>query len=265
MIEEDMNIRLISASILVLSLTLIIVTVEAYNPAYQIDAVNGSTPSIDGLIVVGEWDDASKVSFNDTTVYLKQDGKNLYVAFNVSDNTANLGQDAVAIFIDVENDGGSSPQPDDLLLGVLRGGQLFERQGSNPSGPPTGGWNASTSSANDIWHTEFNVTYAKVGVTFGEAKTLGIAFESWDYNAGFPCFYPPMTPMQSNYPSNWGNLHSEQNWIPEFQSFLLLPIFMIATLLAVTVHRRRSVIRPHFGTCEAEDAMDRRIANRHEI
>jgi hypothetical protein len=31
--------------------------------------------------------------------------------------------------------------------------------------------------------------------------------------------------------------------IPEFPSFLVLPLFMIATLLAVTVHRRRHAKR----------------------
>ena len=203
---------------------------EGFNPAYEIAAVSGLTPSIDGVIASGEWDDASSVSFNNTVVYVKQDGKNLYAAFNVSDSTVE-NQDVVAIFIDVENNGGSSPQPDDILFSISRTGQLIERQGDNPPGSPTGGWNASASSTSSTWQAEYNITYAKIEITAGQPKTLGIAFESWDYAAGLPVFWPPMTPAESNYPSNWGNLTSEENWIPEFSStILLLTFLMLATI-----------------------------------
>jgi len=89
----------------ILCLFLLVMMAEGFNPAYEIAAVAGSTPSIDGVIASGEWDDASSVSFNNTVVYVKQDGKNLYVAFNVSDSTVE-NQDVVAIFIDVDNNGG---------------------------------------------------------------------------------------------------------------------------------------------------------------
>ena len=90
---------------LVLCFSLVVTTAEGYYPAYEIAAVVGSTPSIDGVIASGEWDDASNVSFNNTVVYVKQDGRNLYMAFNVSDATATPTppQDTVAIFIDIEN------------------------------------------------------------------------------------------------------------------------------------------------------------------
>ncbi|MBT0160858.1 hypothetical protein G4O51_12835, partial [Candidatus Bathyarchaeota archaeon A05DMB-2] len=213
-----------------------IIAVQGYNPEYEINANYGSAPNVDGVIALGEWDDASTVSFNNTVVYVKQDGRNLYVAFNVSDATVTPSppQDIVAIFIDVENNGGTSPQPDDILFGVSRSGILMEGQGDNPPGSPTGGWNASASSTNSHWQAEFNITYAKIAITPGEAKTLGIAFESWNYEeTSYPYFWPPMTPMESNSPSNWGNLISEENWIPEFPSAIILPLFMIFSMLAV--------------------------------
>jgi hypothetical protein len=230
--------KMFAILVFILCMSIIVIAAEGYNPAYQINAVAGSTPNIDGVIASGEWDDASTVSFNNTLVYVKQDGRNLYVAFNASDSTVNM-QDAVAIFIDVENNGGASPQPDDFLFGILRGGQLMERQGNNPSGPPTGGWNASASSTSTLWQVEFNITYAKIAITPGEAKTLGIAFESWNYDIGYPYFWPPMTPMESNSPSNWGNLISEVNWIPEFPSGMFLSLFMTVSLLAVVFARSK--------------------------
>ena len=221
----------------ILCLFLLVMMAEGFNPAYEIAAVAGSTPSIDGVIASGEWDDASSVSFNNTVVYVKQDGKNLYVAFNVSDSTVE-NEDVVAIFIDVENNGGSSPQPDDILFGISRTGQLIERQGDNPPGSPTGGWNASASSTSSTWQAEYNIAYAKIEITAGQPKTLGIAFESWDYAAGLPVFWPPMTPAESNYPSNWGNLTSEENWIPEFPlSVALLGFLMLITIPLVFIKK----------------------------
>ena len=221
----------------ILCLFLLVMMAEGFNPAYEIAAVAGSTPSIDGVIASGEWDDASSVSFNNTVVYVKQDGKNLYVAFNVSDSTVE-NQDVVAIFIDVDNNGGSSPQPDDILFGISRTGQLSERQGDNPPGFPTGGWNALVSSTSSMWQAEYNITYAKIEITAGQPKTLGIAFESWDYATGLPVFWPPMTPIESNYPSNWGNLTSEENWIPEFPSSVaLLGFLMLITIPLVFIKK----------------------------
>jgi hypothetical protein len=217
-----------------------IATANGYNSAYQMNAVFRPAPNIDGVIAGVEWDDASTVSFNNTIVYLKQDGRNLYVAFNVSDNTVSISQDALAIFVDVQNNGGSSPQTDDILLGAIRGGQLTERQGSGSIGPPTGGWDALSSSNSNEWQAEFNITYAKIGITSGEAKTIGIAFESWDYSAGLPCFWPPMTPMQSNSPLNWGDLVSEENWVPEYQPLTAALILVLATILTIMVYKRKN-------------------------
>ena len=225
--------------ITVFCLSVLVVTVEGYDPAYTIAAVAGLTPSIDGTLTAGEWDDASTVSFNDTIAYVKQDGENLYVAFNVSDNTESLSRDGVAVAVDVLNDGGTSTQSDDIIFYISRNGQLQEAQGTNSSGPPTGGWNGSASSTGNYWQAEFNITYAKVQITPGEAKILGTAFMSFDFTLGYPGFWSPMSPSDSG-PSHWGNLISEENWIPELSSLFVLSLFMILTVFAVSAKRRNT-------------------------
>jgi hypothetical protein len=233
-----MNKLMLAFVITACCLSALVAAVEAYNPAYEINANYGLTPNIDGVISSSEWDDASTVSFNNTIVYVKQDGENLYAAFNVSDSTVSLSQDGVAIAIDVLNNGGASPQSDDIIFYIIRNGTLSEEQNGGFAGPPTGGWNGSASSTSNYWQAEFNITYAKVQITPGEAKILGVAFMSFDYAIGYPGFWPPMAPSDSG-PSNWGNLISEENWIPELSPFLVLPLFMIATLPAIIVYKRK--------------------------
>ena len=220
-------------------LPLLLVTVEAYDRDYPIVAWSGSTPNIDGAITSGEWDDASTTQFNYTLVYVKQDGVNLYIAFHVNDNTENKDLDIVSIAIDVLNDGGSEAQPDDIFFYMLRNGTLYESNGTSPVSPPMGSWSGSVSSTSIYWQAEFNVTYAKVQITAGVSKILGIALTSID---GFqPYWWPPTDFVLISRPYNWGDLISGEAWIPEFPSFLILPLFINVTLLAVIIHRRRGI------------------------
>lgn len=216
-------------STFVFYLTLIAVRAEAFDPAYQIYALSGSTPNIDGLITIAEWSDASTVTFNNTLVYVKYDGKNLYFSFNISDSTFDL-TDAVGVFIDTQNDGGDSFGDDDYLLIIWRNGTKLECHDQPPATAPIG-WDGATTSTGSGWQAEINVTYSKISIISGEAKTLGIAFTSNYYS------WPPLPVTQQNIPSNWGNLLSEENWIPEFPFFLILSIFMLASLLIVLSYR----------------------------
>jgi len=72
----------------------------------------GSTPTIDGLVGDAEWSDASLVSFNETQVFIKQDGKNLYVGFKAPIYPFSV----MNVLIDVNNDKGLLPQLDDMAL-----------------------------------------------------------------------------------------------------------------------------------------------------
>jgi hypothetical protein len=233
--------RLILPFALLLCLFFMIVIVEGQ--PNEIVAVSGSTPMIDGVIG-GEWGDASSLSFNNTEVFVKQDGENLYIAFNVSDATFNADEN-VHVFFDVNHDVGTSPKSDDILIGVFRNGTLIERYLVNGTDVNATGWTASVSNTTQLWQAEFNITYSKINVTAGVTKTLGVAFEVIDYS--FPYLWQSWPhdlrdgdPLD---PSRWGDMISTgYNWIPELTSFLVLPLFTITLLLAVFISRRKHTV-----------------------
>jgi len=168
---------------------------------------------------------------------------NLYIGFNVSD--APFNEEAVGFYIDVDHDGGLTLQPDDITMGIHRNGTLFEGNITGGTWTPTNvsGWTASFHSTLDMWQAEFNIPYSKIDVIAGVEKTIGVAFLSNCRSlSAYPFTWPPeyIEDIQNN-PSKWGDITSTgYNWIPEFPSFLILPLFMIATLLAVTIYRRKS-------------------------
>jgi parallel beta-helix repeat protein len=214
-------------------------------PDYEIVAAYGSTPTIDGTISVNEWGDASSVSFNNTEVFVKQDGANLYVAFNVL-NAPFHEQDAVGLYVDAENDGNSSSQPPDIIMGIYRNGTLVE--GNLTEGTVTQTnvtlWTASFHSDSNMWQAEFNITYSKIGVVAGVEKTLGVVFISGSGWLPYPFTWPPEDSWDlQNDPSLWGEMTSTgHNWIPEFPSLPILLLLMIAMLLAIIVSKKKVCI-----------------------
>ena len=235
-----MNRYLVFAFVLGLCLSFVVTGSEAYDPSYVIVAVYGSTPLIDGVINSTEWSDAASVSFNETEVLTKQDGLNLYVGFNMS-YAPFLTYDAVIVFMDVEANGGLTLQSDDIALVVWANETLGEANvtGGVWTAREVTGWNAEMQSIPNLWQVEFNITYSKINVVAGVEKTIGAAFMS-TYAATTHYTWPP----EIDYPSEWGGMTStEYNWIPEFPSFVILPLFMMATLLTVVAYRRKRIKR----------------------
>jgi len=235
-----MNRYLVFVFVLGLCSSLVVTRSEAYDLSYEIVAVYGSTPLIDGVINSTEWSDAASVSFNETEVLTKQDGLNLYVGFNMS-YAPFLTYDQVIVFIDVENNGGLTLQSDDIALVVWANGTLGEANvtGGVWTAREVTGWNAEMQSIPNLWQVEFNITYSKINVVAGVEKTIGAAFMS-TYAATTHYTWPP----EIDYPSEWGGMTStEYNWIPEFPSFVILPLFMMATLLTVVAYRRKRIKR----------------------
>jgi len=209
-------------------------------------AVYGSTPTIDGTIDVHEWSDAASSSFNNTKVFVKQDGTNLYVGFNNSDDQFH-DDDTVLIQFDVEYDGGLTLQPDDIAMLVYRNGTLLEANvtGGTWTLKEVSGWTAVVNSTLDMWQVEFNITYPKISVVAGVGKTIGAMFARYrglDGTSPEVFSWPPgYTEVYAN-PSMWGAITSAgYNWIPEFPSLPILLLLMIATLLTVIVHRKRDL------------------------
>jgi hypothetical protein len=222
---------------------LMIAKAEAYNSNYQINAVFGSTPVIDGSIGASEWADASMVTFNNTVAYLKQDGKSLYVALSVVDTTVNAS-DGIGLCIDKNNDGGNV-KADDFAVGIFRNGTRMELQGNSTTGPEwatvlPSGWEAAMTSNATGWQAEFNISYSKIGVTAGQAITVGVAPDSYDAQVNLNYYWPSyISGSEILDATNWGNLYSSQQWIPEFTSIFIPPLFMFATLLVAIAYRRK--------------------------
>lgn len=222
--------------------------IESLISQYEVIAVYGSSPTIDGSIDIEEWNDAEPVSFNNTKLFVKQDGRNLYIAFNVSDSTLNWNE-YVAVFFDVDHNDGIMYQPDDIALGTYRNGTLMEGQLGNETYTNATGWAASVNLTSEVWQAEFNITYSKIEVTAGVEKALGVVFIAADYD--FPYYFqtwPPnlMVMGPPDNPSKWGDMTSTgYNWIPEFPPLLILPLFMIITLLIVLIYGRKSSLQQH--------------------
>jgi len=228
--------------VLAICLSFMVIGVRGHNPGYEIVAVYGSTPTIDGSMSVGEWDDAALVSFNNTEVFVKQDGVNFYIGFNVSDATFN--EDSVGFCIDVDHDGGLTLQPDDVGLGVNRTGTLIEANvtGGTWTITEVSGWTAVVNSTFDMWQAEFNITYSKINVVAGVEKTIGVlffCFRGLEGSSPEVFSWPPRyTEIYAN-PSMWGDITSTgYNWIPEFPPWIILPALLVTTTVTTLLRKK---------------------------
>lgn len=240
-----MHRKFASIFVLVLCLSFVVFGARGHNPAYEVVAVYGSPPTIDGSISIGEWSDADSVFFNNTQVFVKQDGTNLYIGFNNSFDEFH-DEDVIAVQIDVDHDGSLTLQADDIALGVYRNGTIGEANvtgGTWTTKEGMSGWTAAVSSRFDMWQVEFNITYSKINVTAGLEKTLGVIFVCYrglEESSPEVFSWPPGYIDLYQNPSTWGAITSTgYNWIPEFSSLLILPFFMTATLVAVIVYKRK--------------------------
>lgn len=227
----------------------------------EIVANPGLTPTIDGVISLGEWNTADTVTFNQTKVYAMQDSFNLYIAFDVSDFIFS-GGDSCHILFDVENDKSSSLQSDDKKLTVRRGDNMMEFKESAGAwfyiSPPYSGWTAKVNSTSTFWQVEYNITYSKINVTAGTAKTLGVGFVSYDYDLPIPPIgttYRWPISSDTNFdkkPNMWGNMTPNgYNWIPEFSNPLILVIAFTATILILLYAKAHKKIYKQFSSIHA--------------
>jgi hypothetical protein len=180
-----------------------LIAVDGQDTDYKIVAVSGSAPMVDGSISVGEWDDAAAITFNTTEVFVKQDGKNLYIAFNVSDLTSHWNE-CVAAFFDVD-------QEDIIEFEVVRNGTLRERHLGNGISVKVTGWSANTQFSSELWQIEYNITYSKIGIVAGVEKTLGVILKI--SNLELPDYYQIWPQNLREYellddPSKWGVITS---------------------------------------------------------
>lgn len=207
---------------------------------YQIVAVFGSTPTIDGNIYTSEWSDASNIVFNNTAVYAKQDGVNLYMAVSVA--YYSVQEPNFTILIDVEHDGSATLQSDDIAIWIYRNGTMGEAKVTSGEWATTAvsGWTAVSGTGEFSWQAEFNVTYSKINVVAGGEKTIGIAFlRTRDLNPD-PYTWPPDHGQIIENPSNWEDMTSNgYNWIPEFPTLAPTLLVFVVSAIVIAIRKRR--------------------------
>lgn len=208
-------------------------------------AVYGSTPTVDGSIEAGEWEDTSTVVVSVTggtncTVYAKQDGINLYVGFDIPDATSNSSDSCVIIF-DINHDGSPLLQTGDMWLAVSRNGARGEFNVTGGGWYPTtvSAWSANVSSTADAWQSEYNITYSKLDVTAGTNKTLGVMFLIVDKDVAMGWYVWPSTASISK-PSTWSDMTPNgYNWVPEFSTWTPLLFLLIVLTVVIAIYKRR--------------------------
>jgi len=202
-------------------------------------AKSGSPPTIDGLVGDSEWSDASSISFNGTQVFVKQDGANLYIGFKAPV----LSQSAMFIYFDINNDNSSTLNSDDICIGMNYNDTLseFHKAASSQLWELTSasGWTASFQTTTTC-QAEFKIGYAKLSLTAGIDKILGINFNYVSFAGGLEnYFWSSISQNTSITPSSWGRINSVgYNWVPEFPSLLVLSLMMIAVLFLSVTYKR---------------------------
>lgn len=226
----------------VLLLTSSLTILAQVQPNYEIVAVAGSTPTIDGIINPEEWIDASDATFNKTTVFVKQDGVNLYIAFNISDNTESEYDDC-GIAFDADHDENATLQTDDILLSIMRNGTIYELNVTMGTWYPcqcVSGWTAKANSTEKMWQSEFNISYSKLNITAGGDKTIGFLFGRLDWNIATSYLWP-LPPANPESPNTWGNMTSNgYNWVPEFSNITYVIFFLASPLISLLIKRGKS-------------------------
>jgi hypothetical protein len=213
--------------------------------AKTIVAKYGSTPTIDGFVGDSEWSDASSISFNGTQVFVKQDGANLYVGFKAPVRS----QSAMFIYFDINNDNSSTLNSDDICIGMIYNGTLSEFHKASNSVlwelTSASGWTASFQTTTTTCEAEFRIGYAKLSLTAGIEKTLGINFNyvSFATSENYFWSFNPDVQNTSITPSTWGSINSSgYNWIPEFPSLLILAFFVVAASLITIASKKRTLL-----------------------
>jgi len=242
----DMIKKLALTFVLAICFSFMVIGVRGHNPVYEVVAVYGSTPTIDGAINIPEWSDAASVFFNNTKVFVKQDGINLYIGFNNSE-TQFHDEDCVVVQIDADHDGSLTLQSDDVGLCVYRNGTLIEANvtGGTWAITEVSGWTAVVNSTFDMWQVEFNITYSKINVVAGVGKTIGAVFACYrgleDSSPNVFSWPPRYTEIYAN-PSMWGDITSAgYNWIPEFPPWIILPALLVIVTLTTLLRKRKNV------------------------
>ena len=206
---------------------------------------SGTPPTIDGTISPGEWSPSENLVYFDgpsgwVNLWFKHSNDSLYIGVSIADNTYNTG-DKFNMQIDVNHDGGSTPQTDDVRMYCQRDPAIIREENGTGTGwgasTTPSGWSAALNTTADKWEIEFNISYTKLGIVAGFNKRLGIQFGVWDF--GVQWYYWP-SGGDMNSPDTWADLYSSVNFIPENSTILVSFLIIITLFVAFRKTRRKS-------------------------
>jgi len=184
----------------------------------ELDSKSGISPTIDGVLTAGEWDDADSVSYSkriqDVTIYFKQDGNSFYVGFDIPD-ASTFDFDDSGVNVDLDHDGEGDPE--DYFIEISRSGGMRERHVSETLPGPDEyndyqnctGWTAGVSNTTFGWQAEYMISLPKLDVVNGIDRCFGIAFHTLDGSNGE--FDWPTT-CHIRDPGTFADIHSSDYW-----------------------------------------------------
>ena len=211
------------------------------------------TPTINGVLASGEWDDADTYTVDltqDMKIYTMNDGTYVYIALESLGDTGLNDGDVSWIYFDCDHDATSNPDTNDKAFQRNVNPIYYEGDGTNwqaEAFPPTDWTSArSTTSGHVSW--EFRVTICELNET-GDFWQDGdeIGFGCYVYNDAsgkFWIWWPdnydsgevPST-YYYNEPDTWGDLMMH---IPEYKNaVMIVPFMLILNCLLFGVRRRR--------------------------
>lgn len=177
--------KILSSALLLAALASHIHVSVSHAPSDSIDIRIGATPQLDGKISQDEWDDALKLvatgEFN-TTLYLKHDTVNLFVAFYIPKITT--GSPMIEIYSDIDHDGAYRTPEDRRLIFPVKVSEDMPLKEAKEQRPrlPRGeeqiplDYAVAVSEQMDSFHSELSIDLSKLGIMRGQNNTVGIVF-----------------------------------------------------------------------------------------
>ena len=230
--------------------------VRAAKPGYSINNYLAITvPTMDGnWTSANEWTDAEERELDGTlTVYFRLkyawSGSTVYqyILVDFLNDTTDDAGDVWSLCFDAHHDNASSPQTDDYKIDLeghsFSGLYVYKGTGSGWVATTSYNWGSDLLIMNNInpsphlstphWIVEFKINSTWLSLlnnydlrvaTYDASSAPGA--QTWPYST-------------SNVPNDWGLTITKFVPIPEFPSAIILPLFMLATLLAVIAYRRK--------------------------
>jgi hypothetical protein len=195
-----------------------ITLLTAANVMHSGDTLNapyGIRPVIDGMMNLGEWDDADTVMTMNlpngpATIYAKEYPDSIYIAVSVPD-ASNHPNDRTFLMFDSLNNADTLPNLDDFTCSTKRNGNRSAQRGTGTGwiADSLWGWNSAITASAGGYSVEYSISFRKAGLLFNQPKVLGFSVEIINNNLA-TVLWPDSADNMN--PSTWGDLYSADDW-----------------------------------------------------